>query len=165
MKTMSYVIGRQNPVAFCRNLGVSQAAEMVREETDKIKTSFVRTISFGDRLSQIIEGLIKARVDFSEDDWDGYGAKRIEERSFKNALSFALSLPTNIPPPEIDVEPKGRVLFTWGKGKRQLFSVIVGNMNELSYAGLFGATKTYGVEYLNDRTPDIILDNIDRVYS
>ncbi len=163
MKTESYAIGRQNPVVFHRNLGVSWYAGKIREEADKIRQSFARTISFGDKLSQILEELLLARHEYSKDNWDGYGAKRIDEQSFENALRFVLSLPLGIPSPEIDVVPNGQVMFTWSKGKRQLFSVIVGSMNELSYAGLYGVTKRYGVEYFTDGISDTILDNINKV--
>lgn len=165
MKTVSYASGRQNPVVFYRNLGVSPDAEKIREESDVLKESFARTISFGGKLSQILEELLGARQEYSKDNWDGYGAKSIDEHSYENALRFALSLPSSIPSPEVDVVPSGQVVFTWSEGKRQLFSVIIGRMNELSYAGLFGATNTYGVEYFADGVPETILDNINKVYS
>jgi len=165
MKTVSYTSGRQNPAVFYRNLGVSPDAERIREESDVLKESFARTISFGDKLSQILEELLSARQEYYKDNWDGYGAKSIDEYSYVNALRFALSLPSSIPSPEVDVVPTGQVVFTWSEGKRQLFSVIIGRMNELSYAGLYGATNTYGVEYFSDGVPEMILDNINKVYS
>ncbi len=165
MKTLSSALGRQNPVVFYRNFGVSSDARTISDESDGIKQSFARTISFGDKLSQILGALIRARQEYSADNWDGYDAKSIDEQSYGNALRLALSLPSNIPSPEVDVVPTGQVVFTWSEGKRQLFSVIVGSMNELSYAGLYGATNTFGVEYFSDGIPETILDNINKVYS
>lgn len=165
MKAVSYTVGSENPVVFTMSGGVSRDAEKIREETDELKQSFARTISFGEQLSRILEALLRARQEYSKDNWDGYGAKSIDKQSFDNALRFALSIPSSIPTPDIDVVPAGQVVFTWSMGKRLLFSVIIGSRNELSYAGLYGATKVYGIEYLNDGIPDIILNNINKVYS
>jgi hypothetical protein len=109
--------------------------------------------------------LLKLRKDYSEDNWDGYGAKRVDSTSINNSLRFAMSLPNQIPLPEIDIVPSGQVVFSWNKGRRQIFSISVGSRSELSYAGLFGANKTYGVEYFNENIPAMILENIDRVFS
>lgn len=165
MRTTCYIENRQNILTFTRNMGVSGDAEKIREGADALKQGFARTISFGEYLSQILEALLKARQEYSEDNWDGYGAKRMDGQSFECSLRFALSLPSGVPNPEIDVTPVGQVMFTWYQGKRQLFSVIIGNRNELSYAGLYGATKTYGTEYLDEGIPDTIIDNINKVYS
>lgn len=155
---------RQHPAQFGHNSGVSRDAERLGEESDEIKQSFARTNSFGERLSQIIEAVLKLKEQYSEDNWDGYGAGAIDELSFKNSLRFVLSLPISVPVPELDVIPAGQVVFTWYLGKRRVFSVILGSSNELSYAGLFGAVKTYGVEYFSDGIPETILTNIDKVY-
>lgn len=165
MKTISCPAGIENPGVFTIHRGVSGDAEKIREEADELKQSFARTMSFGERLSRILEALIRAREEYSEDNWDGYGAKSIDKQSLENALRFALSIPSSIPTPDIDVVPAGQVVFTWQEGKRLLFSVIIGSRNELSYAGLYGATKVYGIEYFNDGIPDIILNNINKVYS
>ncbi len=165
MKTVSYDIGRQNPVVYFGNVGVSKAAESISAKADSLTQSLARTISFGNRLSQMLEALLKVRHEYSKNDWDGYGGQSIDEESLENAMRFAMSLPSSTSLPDVDVIPTGQVVFTWSQGRRQTFSVIVGNMKDLSYAGLFGATKTYGVEYLEDRIPDTILKNIQEVYS
>ena len=105
------------------------------------------------------------KTEYSNNNWDGYGGQSIDEGSFQNAMVFAMSFPHSIPLPDVDVIPTGEVVFTWSQGRRQTFSVIVGNMKELSYAGLFGARRNYGVEYLENQMPDKILENIKEVYS
>jgi hypothetical protein len=165
MTTITNRIGRENIMYFPRNFGVSLGAAKIRKESDEIKQRFARTESFGEHLSQTLEALLIAKRKYSVENWDGYGASSISEQSFQNSLRFALSLPSNIPTPDVDVIPSGQVVFNWYKGRRQLFSIIIGNRNEMSYAGLFGATKIYGVEYFNENIPEIILDNICKVYS
>ncbi len=158
-------VGRQNPVIYASSSGVSKYAEKLRIESDEVKQSFARTISFGDRLSQILEALIEIRQEYSKDNWDGYGAKAVSKESFENALRVALSLPMGVPIPEVDVMPSGQVAFIWSEGKRRVFSVVIGNRDDLSYAGLFGVNKTHGSEYFGDDISNTILDNINRVYS
>ncbi len=60
MTTISYAMVKQNPLAFARNWGVSDDAKRIREESDEIKQSFARTISFGDQLSRTIEDILRA---------------------------------------------------------------------------------------------------------
>ncbi|MBI2869261.1 MAG: hypothetical protein HYX96_05495 [Chloroflexi bacterium] len=164
MNTMTCASIEQNPLNFPRNLGVSEDADVIQRETDELKQSFAQTVTFGEHLSTITEGLLQVRKEYSKDDWDGYGAKRVDEQSLKNALRFALTLPASVPEPKVDVIPSGEVVFTWEHGKRQLFSVIIGERNDLSYAGLYGATKAYGVEYYDEGIPESIIANVKRVY-
>lgn len=165
MKTTGCVSERQYPMFCYRNSGVSENAENIREQSDKLNQKFARTISFGDKLSHTIEDLIRISKEFTKQNWDGYGAKPINAKSYENALHFAMSLPSNILSPEVEVTTNGKVLFTWSEGRRKTFSVIIGNMHELSYAGLYGATHTYGIEFFSDCIPETILNNIGKVYS
>ena len=100
-----------------------------------------------------------------EDNWDGYGAKRIDRKSFKESLRFLDILPGTIPVPEVAIEPDGMVAFEWYRQPRQVFSVSFETNGELVYAGLFGNSKTHDTEYFGEEVPQIILNNIRRVYS
>jgi len=143
---------------------MSESANAVQNQFRKLQTDFAWTITFGEHLTKILENLLEVKAEHSVDNWDGYGAKAIDDESYKNAFNFALSLPTNLPIPEIYVEPDGEVAFEWYEGKRKVFSISIGSKNHLVYAGLFGASKTYGVEYFYDDVPEIILSNIHRLY-
>ena len=70
----------------------------------------------------------------------------------------------DIPAPEIGVEPDGEVVFEWYGGKRKVFSISMGSRNELTYAGLYGISKTFGVEQFYGNIPDTLLDNVSRVF-
>ena len=154
-----------NLFAHEKSWGVSPDAGRVRAETDKVKQSFARTVSYGDHLSELLESLFKLRREYSKDDWDGYGAKALSESSCENALDLALSLSADGPAPELDVLPSGQVSFTWQRDKRRVFTVVAGDRNEYSYAGLFGASTTYGVEYSGDRILGKISESIKRINS
>lgn len=165
MKTMIESSGDLFPRLCNRNLGVSEEAKEIRKKSDELNEKHFKTISYGDQVSRIIESLIRLSQEYNKENWDGYGAEPISAESFKSALVFGLSLPSTIPIPEMDVIPTGKVMFSWNRGSRKVFSVIVGESQELSYAGLFGFAETYGIEYITDCIPETILTNIGKVYT
>jgi len=165
MSKLSYAIRNRNPIAFNKNWGVSESANALQRESYELQTDFARSITYGEHLAKILENLLKAKEEHSVDNWDGYGAKAINNDSYNNAFHFALTLPSNVPTPEIYADTDGEVTFEWYEGRRQVFSISVGGKNELAYAGLYGASKTYGVEPFYDDMPERLLDNINRLYS
>ena len=157
-------MSKTNPLVFPQNWGVSESANEIQRETEELQNNFSRSITFGEHLSEMIERLFEARQEHAINNWDGYGAKAIDEQSYQNAIRFILSLTPDIPAPEIGVEPDGEVVFEWYGGKREVFSISIGSRNELTYAGLYGISKTYGVEQFYENIPDTLLDNINRVF-
>lgn len=165
---MNKLIGttiKTTPYSFVQNNGISESADNVQRASNELRKSFARSITFGDRLTKMLEGLFEAGQKYSVENWDGYAAKAVNEQSYKNAIRFILSLPSDTHIPEIYVDPDGEIAFEWYEGRRQVFSISVGSRNELSYAGLYGAANTYGIEYLYDYIPDTIIENINKVYS
>jgi len=155
---------KTNPLVFPQNWGVSESANEIQRETEELQKNFCRSVTFGEHLSEMIERLFEARQEHAINNWDGYGAKAIDEQSYQNAVRFILSLTPDIPAPEIGVEPDGEVVFEWYGGKREVFSISMGSRNELTYAGLYGISKTYGVEHFYENIPDTLLNNIYRVF-
>ena len=153
-----------NPLVFPQNWGVSESANEVQRETEELKYNISPSITFGEHLSAMIERLFEARQEHAINNWDGYGAKAIDEQSYQNAIRFILSLTPDIPAPEIGVEPDGEVVFEWYGGKRKVFSISMGSRNELTYAGLYGISKTYGVEHFYGSITNTLSDNISRVF-
>jgi len=153
-----------NPTVFNKNVGVSDSASEIWKDTEDIRSYFADSVTFGEHLAKILEGLLKAREEHSVDNWDGYGAKGVNIDSYNYGLNFGLSLPPSIPVPEIYVNPDGYVTFEWYEGKRKVFSISIGDRNELAYAGLYGSSKTYGVEYMYEEIPENIIRNINRLY-
>ena len=165
MKILSCNIPNVSPFIFTASLGMSNSANELQIKTEELQRDLARSYTFGEHLSKMLEAIFEAKQKHSADNWDGYGAKSISTDSYQNAIRFALSLPSNIPIPEIYVDPDGEITFEWYEGRRQVFSVSVGGRSDLSYAGLYGASKTYGVEYIYDGLPEVILSNIYRLYA
>lgn len=164
MSKLSCIVQNRNPIFFSQSRGMSESANAVLNQSLDLQMDYARTITFGEHLVKILENLWEVHREHSMDNWDGYDAKAINDDSYKNAFKFALSLPSNLPIPEIYVEPDGEVAFEWYEDKRKVFSISIGSKNQLAYAGLYGASKTYGVEYFYDDVPDVILSNIYRLY-
>lgn len=158
------IVPNRNPIVFSQSSGMSKSANAVLDLSYELQTDFARDITFGDYYAKMLENLLEVKAEHSVDNWDGYDAKAINDDSYKNAWQFALSLPPNLPTPEIYVEPDGEVVFEWYEDKRKVFSISIGPKNRFSYAGLYGANNTYGVEYFYDDVPDVILNNIYRLY-
>ena len=114
---------------------------------------------------ETLRALRNAIAECSEDDWDGYGAKRIDGKSYEESLRFLDILPGTIPTPEVAVDPDGMVAFEWHEEPRWVFSVSFETNGAIAYAGLFGNSKTHGTEYFGQALPQSILDSIRRVYS
>jgi hypothetical protein len=150
---------------YTNSRGFSEYAIILSDQSDKVEQSLASTNTFGRHLSQILEALLGVRMEYIKDNWDGYGAKSISGDSFSSAFHVALSIPTSIPIPEVDVMPSGHVSFTWDNGKRRVFSIIFSDESEISYAGIFGSNKAYGTDSVADRLSDTIIANIKKVYS
>lgn len=148
-----------------RNLGVSKDAGALEKEVADLEEKFVQSIALGSHYSETVRSLIEAAAESAAGNWDGYDARPIDRVSCLRAIHFSKLLPMSVPTPEIHIDTDGEVRFEWYRGPRQVFSVAVGGDGELAYAGLFGANKAYGVEYLGDELPNVLLDNIYRVYA
>ena len=143
--------------------GVSREAEMLKELFTEVRQHF----SESEYLNQVAtvgeEKLDDACREASADNWDGYGGRAFSKDAYHRALSFLKRLPTGTPSPHISVEPDGEVAFEWYISPRRVLSISVGASGQLSFAGIFGRSTTYGREFLMDEIPAPILYNLRRL--
>ena len=97
--------------------------------------------------------------------WDGEGSLPVRAGSIEQAVRFIQLLPSTVPAPEVSVDPDGELSLEWDRGRRRVYSVSVGADGTLTYAGLFGYEKDYGVSVLVDSIPQSIRNNLRRVLS
>jgi hypothetical protein len=95
--------------------------------------------------------------------WDGYGGEAVSPVVYRSARAFLEFLPFSVPDPDVGADPDGEISFEWHLSPRRVFSVSVGERGQLSYAGLFGASKTYGTEHFVNELPRAITDNLTRL--
>lgn len=91
-------------------------------------------------------------------DWDGYGAKPIDDAAIARTLAFLNDLPTWLPAPEIVPEADGEVAVEWDFGPNRIFSISIGKSGAIHYAGLFGeGIERHGTEPYKNVVPSEIL--------
>ena len=118
--------------------------------------------SLGVRYQASLEELLSAFREASEEGWDGYGAAPATPETLEYAARFLQTIPSNLPMPEISIEPDGEISFEWYDAPRWVYSVSIGPRGTLTYAGLFGRNKAHGVEQLVDEIPPTILRQLGR---
>lgn len=123
-----------------------------------------RNTSFIESFSQTIDDLLNIKEECSCSDWDGYGSAPINDESYALARRFIEDLPTGeIRAPEVSIDPDGEIVFDWFGEPCYTFSISFGK-DKLTYAGLYGNNKTHGTEEYDENIPQIILQNINKVY-
>lgn len=119
---------------------------------------------YGTRATQFAGDLAAALSEAVEAGWDGYGGRPVSRTTIDRAISFINLSPASVPAPTVSVDPDGEIAFEWYRGPRLVFSVSVGDRNELAYAGLFGASRAFGTEFFIDELPGPVLENLRRLY-
>lgn len=155
----------KNPFVTSPEHGVSDDARLIYRTVKTVEDDYANTVTMSGRLQLASDALEDTIHECLTDDWDGYGARALQQGSLDDADRFLSLLPTTTRLPEVSVDPDGEVSLEWYLGPRRVFSVSVGTNGELVYAGLFGASKASGVESFQDEVPKTIVDNLARVYS
>lgn len=88
------------------------------------------------------------------------------EASYQQGIQFIQALPVNLMPKdllEIDFDYDGDISFEWYLKNGWVFSISIDGTGRMSYAGLFGNSKTHGTEFLSEGVPKSIKENIKRI--
>ena len=139
--------------------GLSEEARTLREAL-RSPSATPAGASFDRRLWELQEAVDEASLP----NWDGYGATPVTREAFEAAIAFSQALPTTWPSPEIAADPDGEITFEWSRGPQMVFAVSFGGGDLVSYAGLFGRSKTRGTEILVDPVPKVVMDNLVRLF-
>jgi len=146
------------------NTGVSKEATVLQEQYKITLTHlFVDNESIEGRLREGFYLLQEVAEEYNELNWDGYGALSVSENSLENAKNLVRILPTDIPLPEIEVDPDGEVSFDWYNDADDVFSVSIGETGKLAFAGMFGRNEVHGVEHFYNEMPGAILFYLRRM--
>jgi hypothetical protein len=145
--------------------GLSKDAEFIHDSFSDIYEDRTLPITLGTTDREIGNYFGHILTAYSEDNWDGYGAKSFDIESFLVAAKFINLLPSNFQKPEVNVDPDGEIALEWIQASNKMFSVSCGSKGTLSYAGLFGINKAHGEEYFENAIPTTILENINRLFS
>lgn len=140
--------------------GFSPDAKTIRRELQSILLGFYDTYYITSVHRDARRALEETFKDASVENWDGYGAKRVSEKTYENALSFLQSLPSAVRNPEVAAEPDGEIAFEWRSEPNRVFSISVGEGDTLSFAGVAGRRKIHGTEVIYDEIPRGLLQQM-----
>jgi len=151
--------------ALIPSAGIGPAADAVDERVTEVQRHFAESVSLRKVVDPTFAALIEVAGAAATANWDGYGARPVNARAYAQARRFLTVLPTTTPIPDIAVDPDGEIAITWQAAPRLVFSVSVGAEGRLTYAGLFGESKTHGTEWLRAELPQEVLDGIAKVFA
>jgi len=107
---------------------------------------------------------LKIQQECSSEGWDGYDAKRVEDKILGNAISFVNSLDEKIPIPEICPEPDGEIAVEWYGENKSTISISIGVGDIINYAAIFpDQHKANGTDALKNENKTIIEFYIKKV--
>jgi len=157
---------QSNPFDISLYSGVSESANFVRQQLKEVAATILNeNVTFGSPFKKTLEELNQVLEECQNEDWDGYGAKSVNFNSYMEATKLLQNFPINIPLPEVAIDPDGEIALEWSAGRDKLFSVSIGAMKSVTYAGIFGINKVRGTESFNNELPKTILEHIQRVFS
>lgn len=150
---------------------LSRSSRSITKNPDALITEVIRdrqeTVTWGQRLREVLASLCEVYKDCSEENWDGYGGQAVTQGVYNEALKLIgllQQLPPTIPVPAIGAEPDGAIGLEWYKAKQQVFVVSVEGKNTITYAGIFNGNKIHGTWRFGDTLPDVITENLRRLY-
>lgn len=145
--------------------GVSDQSRAISSQFENVDKAALQTGSLGFPRQEASEAFFDALHEANDEGWEGYGGKVISSWVVLSALNFIKLLPTNLPIPEITIDPDGEVLFEWYRSPYRVFSVSVGAYGKIAYAGLFGEVRMNGSSFFADNFPRVLLEAIKKVYA
>lgn len=121
------------------------------------------TCTFGIPLISTLRGLYEIYRQYSQQDWDGYGAAAVSLGAYEEAVKLINLLPSSIKMPEILAEPTGEIAFEWWEAAGQVFVLSVGGKHRISYAEILGEDKAHGTVYFGETFPALIYEHLRRL--
>lgn len=143
---------------------VSTELRPVMREAASLLAAAERSQSlFGDKAFAISEVWAVAS-ECAEPDWNGEGAKAVDEAVAEVAADFIRALPNDVPLPEVAPDPDGSISLDWIRSRNRMFSLSVGASSRLAYAWLDGTDRGHAVaRFDREKIPALVLDGINEV--
>src|SRR5262245_935156 len=116
---------------------VSSDARTLRRFVDDAWELLADSLALSNTASAAIGELKRASQMARSVNWDGYGARPLDQQTFETAARFLQALPTTMPVPDVSVDPDGEVDVLWHIEPRRTFSVSIGPYGRLTYSGLY----------------------------
>ena len=142
--------------------GASDAALMLDQVQNQILDRFNSSVTLSRRGA--IEAILEAWQS-TDEGWNINGDDVAILEEVKDAsIRFVQNLPIGFPQPAVSGEPDGHMNFEWYRSPRRVLSVSMGPNNQIYWAALIGTESPRGSARYIERIPEIILDQIARVF-
>ena len=123
---------------------VSPSSKVVSNQLKEIgKSRTSGTVTYGMKTFVVLPQIQEIQEQCRFDDWDGYGASRVTDRTIRAASRFLDCLPEGLLTPDATPEATGAISFSWQTAEGLCFSVSV-EQEEIYYAGLLAQEKIHG---------------------
>ncbi len=126
---------------------------------------YIEPITNGGNYQELMDELLEVIQETRAEGWDGYNGESVRAASIEQAAVFLKQWPAEFPNPEISVDPDGEISFDWIKNKYLTFSISFSGHGHISYAGLIGANSIRGKEIFDEEIPEVVFQQIKRVFS
>ena len=147
---------------FTRAVNTGSSPES--QELEKLFREFVFHFRSRAERDRAFSELARAIETGKAENWDRYGAPKIDPRVSQLACRFLNALPSAVPTPEVGLDPDGEISFSWAMSRDRQLSVSLSPEGLLSYAGVFGhASTAHGTEEFDDTVPPAIVEAIRRL--
>lgn len=145
-----------------RTMGNSETANYIEKINQNNSRYFSQSVILGKQsaYNELIELWDECKIQ----NWDGYDAFPIQEKTFKNAWNVIDALPLGYPLPSFGAEPDGHITLEWYRHPRWILSVSVSPEGYLYYAALFGDNSIKGTDTFLGYISETILNLIKRVH-
>jgi len=142
--------------------GTSDAALLIEQMRNQIleRCNSSVTLSRTDAIESVFEAWQS-----TDESWKCNADEIAVTEEVKDAsIRFIQNLPLGFPQPAVSNEPDGHINLEWYRCPRRVLSVSIGPSNRLHWAALIGTESPRGSARYIERIPEIILDQIARVF-
>lgn len=122
-----------------------------------------RSVSRGIETQDLLRRIADVAREAGQDNWDGDGARPVEEGTIEWASVFAACLPTNLPLPDVSADVDGDISFEWYCSPRRVVTVSVRRDGVLNWASLIGRARLHSNETLRAGLPPELVQHVHRV--
>lgn len=144
------------------NFGMSDAARLLERARCEIYQRCDNSVTLS--RNEAVEAVFEAWQSTDEAWRRPEDEAEVPEQVKDTAIRFIENLPLGFPQPEVSAEPDGHINFEWYRNPRRVLSVSIAPNNRLHWAALIGTESPRGAARYIDRIPNLILDQIARVF-
>ncbi|RLC36332.1 hypothetical protein DRH29_04760 [candidate division Kazan bacterium] len=119
-----------------------------------------------DWYDEAVSELTEILKECGSENWDGHGSLPISYGTYSKARELLKLIPQSLPKPSIVPEPENEIGFEWWIDPKTSFVISVKDDDKITFAGLLGKNREiWGVEVFEDSFPQLIYENVKRLFS